>query len=131
MAFIRYPKVPPVSSVSCPELSRLNDERFTQLYEEWQKNTFTIGETFVFQVVDWVRENIGKYLEKSSTVMTSPKPEKGTFGREWYYFHHLFSRMKRSLINKWTSDFNLTGFMAVCFLPCFLLVLNHFTYSQE
>lgn len=110
-----YPNVLPEITIRCCGLSRaqqteLNSGLTTFLTENSQ------GEVCVLTAVDWVKENLQDFLDKSSPAAGagqkapgSPRPS-DVFSRLWIYSHHIYNKSKRKNILEWSKELGLSGF---------------------
>eukprot|EP01126_Amoeba_proteus_P012657 TRINITY_DN15228_c0_g1_i1.p1 TRINITY_DN15228_c0_g1~~TRINITY_DN15228_c0_g1_i1.p1 ORF type:complete len:264 (-),score=52.69 TRINITY_DN15228_c0_g1_i1:231-1022(-) len=108
--FVTYPPQYPYVVARCYvdflsiKISRQQYKLVESKLQEIQQET--IGFPCIVKVVDW--------LETCSLEIKTPEekklPQTQIFVREWFWFHHLYSKEKRRLIIKWAKDGNLTGF---------------------
>lgn len=110
-----YPSVLPEITVRCCDLSRAQQ---TQLHADL--NTFLLencqGEVCVLSAVDWVKENLQLFINKSGSAAPTPKKETASpqseevFSRLWIYSHHIYNKTKRKNILEWSKELGLSGF---------------------
>ena len=108
-----YPSVLPVVFLRAPFLARSKHRSLTdELYNFLDSQTK--GELSVGLAVDWLKENIGAYIDVSSSSKTdsskTPKVPDTKFSRMWIYSHHIYSKIKRKDILEITAELNLSGF---------------------
>jgi len=81
-------------------------------------STMEKSETYVFQVISWIQEQIDELIkrdnskfEKSQEELAPTLPEELVdFERLWIYSHHIKSKTKRQEIAKQARNFELSGF---------------------
>ncbi|XP_034024324.1 RWD domain-containing protein 2B [Thalassophryne amazonica] len=110
-----YPSVLPEITVRCASLSRAQQTRLhadltAYLMENCQ------GEVCVLSAVDWVKDNLQLFINKSSSAAApskkepaSPRPHQ-VFSRLWIYSHHIYNKTKRKNILEWSKELGLSGF---------------------
>ncbi|XP_037533549.1 RWD domain-containing protein 2B [Nematolebias whitei] len=108
-----YPSVLPDITVRCSALSRADQTRLqaqlsTYLMENCQ------GEVCVLAALDWVKDNLHLFINKSSLPAPTPKTESAcpqdAFSRLWIYSHHIYNKSKRKNILEWSKELGLSGF---------------------
>ncbi|XP_051255430.1 RWD domain-containing protein 2B isoform X2 [Dicentrarchus labrax] len=109
-----YPSVLPEITVRCAGLSRAQQ---TQLHADL--NAYLMencqGEVCVLSAVDWVKDNLQLFINKS---LSAPAPKKEStslqpqevFSRLWIYSHHIYNKTKRKNILEWSKELGLSGF---------------------
>ncbi|KAM9853293.1 RWD domain-containing protein 2B [Aulostomus maculatus] len=111
-----YPSALPEITVRCASLSRAQQ---TQLHTSL--NAFLMencqGEVCVLSAVDWVKDNLRVFINKSSSAAPAPKKEPAAaaqsqevFSRLWIYSHHIYNTTKRKNILEWSKELDLSGF---------------------
>ncbi|AWO98702.1 putative RWD domain-containing protein 2B [Scophthalmus maximus] len=109
-----YPSVLPEITVRCAGLSRAQQ---TQLHTAL--NTYLTengqGEVCVLLAVDWVKDNLQFFINKSLTAAPAPRKEPSprteeVFSRLWIYSHHIYNKTKRKNILEWSKELGLSGF---------------------
>eukprot|EP01127_Copromyxa_protea_P023018 TRINITY_DN8509_c0_g1_i2.p1 TRINITY_DN8509_c0_g1~~TRINITY_DN8509_c0_g1_i2.p1 ORF type:complete len:272 (+),score=41.16 TRINITY_DN8509_c0_g1_i2:15-830(+) len=100
-----YPNVSPRCYISILDSSvKFDFKRFNEELEE--KLIEFQGCVCISNVIDWVETEGGNFILSNET----RDGDKLIFVREWFWFHHLYSKVKRKLIVGWSDDLNLTGF---------------------
>ncbi|XP_074496466.1 RWD domain-containing protein 2B isoform X2 [Sebastes fasciatus] len=110
-----YPSVLPEITVRCAGLSRAQQ---TQLHTDL--NAYLMGncqgEVCVLSAVDWAKDNLQLFINKSLSAATaskketsSPRPQE-VFSRLWIYSHHIYNKTKRKNILEWSKELGLSGF---------------------
>lgn len=99
----------------CSSLSRTQQ---TQLHS--CLNTYLIencqGEVCVLSVVDWLKDNVQLYINRSLSAAPAPKKQSASprlqeaFSRLWIYSHHIYNKTKRKSILEWSKELGLSGF---------------------
>ncbi|XP_055854733.1 RWD domain-containing protein 2A [Episyrphus balteatus] len=73
------------------------------------------SDTYMFQVISWIQEQIDDFLTKDTSDLELEKKdhhnEIDDFERLWIYSHHIKSRWKRQEIVRQSRDLDLTGFL--------------------
>ncbi|CAJ1065120.1 RWD domain-containing protein 2B [Xyrichtys novacula] len=110
-----YPSVLPEITVRCSDLSRAQQ---TQLHVDL--NTYLSencqGEVCVLSAVDWVKDNLQLFMNKSLSAAPTCKKETASsqseevFSRLWIYSHHIYNKTKRKNILEWSKELGLSGF---------------------
>lgn len=73
-------------------------------------------EVCVLTAVDWVKDNVQLYINKSLSAAPAPTKEASslrseeTFSRLWIYSHHIYNKTKRKNILEWSKELGLSGF---------------------
>lgn len=103
---------------SCPRCAGLSRAQQTQLHTDL--NAYLVencqGEVCVLSAMDWVKDNLQLFLNKSLSAALTPKKESGSpqpqemFSRLWIYSHHIYNKMKRKSILEWSKELGLSGF---------------------
>ncbi|KAL4647739.1 RWD domain-containing protein 2B [Arapaima gigas] len=109
-----YPKVLPEIVIRCSEVTRaqvpqLHKDLSTHLGETCQ------GEMCVLTAIEWVRDNVQRYVSQNPPSAMVPKeqapgPTREIFTRLWIYSHHIHNRNKRKNIQEWAKELGLSGF---------------------
>ncbi|XP_076812251.1 RWD domain-containing protein 2B-like isoform X2 [Clavelina lepadiformis] len=116
---LSYPlhKLPEVF-VRCSKVTRQMQNKLNEDMQSFIK-TIPIGECCLYQIAQWVVDNIENYItntkESTSTsgkVKNEANPETTpqTFTRLWIYSHHIYNKIKRKSILEWAKELDLTGF---------------------
>ena len=102
----------------CPRCASLSRAQQTQLHTDL--NAYLMescqGEVCVLSAVDWVKDNLQVFINKSSSAAAAPKKESASpwpqevFSRLWIYSHHIYNKTKRKNILEWSKELGLTGF---------------------
>lgn len=110
-----YPSALPEITVRCAGLSRAQQ---TQLHTDL--NTYLIencqGEVCVLSAVDWVKDNLQLFINRSLSAVPVPKKDSAAprpqevFSRLWIYSHHIYNKIKRKNILEWSKELGLSGF---------------------
>ncbi|KAG7243049.1 hypothetical protein INR49_016424 [Caranx melampygus] len=110
-----YPSVLPEITVRCTSLSRAQQ---TQIHADL--NAYLLenckGEVCVLTAVDWVKDNMELYINKSLSAAPAPVKEASSprseeaFSRLWIYSHHIYNKTKRKNILEWSKELGLSGF---------------------
>ncbi|XP_026175322.1 RWD domain-containing protein 2B [Mastacembelus armatus] len=110
-----YPSVLPEITVRCANLSRAHQ---TQLHADL--NAYLIencqGEVCVLPAVNWVKDNLELFINRSLSAAPAPKKESASlrpqevFTRLWIYSHHIYNKTKRKNILEWSKELGLSGF---------------------
>ncbi|XP_068441337.1 RWD domain-containing protein 2B [Clinocottus analis] len=110
-----YPSVLPEITVRCASLSRAQQTQLhTDLNAYLMKNCQ--GEVCVLPAVDWVKDNLQLFINKSLSASTASKKESSSprpqevFSRIWIYSHHIYNKTKRKNILEWSKELGLSGF---------------------
>ncbi|XP_028274947.1 RWD domain-containing protein 2B [Parambassis ranga] len=110
-----YPSVLPEITVRCSDLSRAQQTQFqAQLNAYLMENCQ--GEVCVLPAVDWVKDNLQTFINKSllaapaSKKESSPQGAQEVFSRLWIYSHHIYNKSKRKNILEWSKELGLSGF---------------------
>ncbi|XP_037827418.1 RWD domain-containing protein 2A-like [Lucilia sericata] len=82
-------------------------------------NTMDKSETYIFQVLSWIQEEIQVLMERDASefetndvnVEINAEEELVDFERLWIYSHHIKSKTKRQEIVKQSRNLDLTSFM--------------------
>ena len=104
--------------VLCRRCASLSRAQQTQLHADL--NVYLAencqGEVCVLSAVDWVRDNLQLFINKSLSAAPTPKKEscsprpQAAFSRLWIYSHHIYNKTKRKNILEWSKELGLTGF---------------------
>ncbi|XP_068174166.1 RWD domain-containing protein 2B [Antennarius striatus] len=110
-----YPNELPEISVRCAGLSRAQQ---TQLHIDL--NAYLMencqGEVCVLSAMEWVKDNMQLFINKSLSAGPTPKKEYSSlrpqevFSRLWIYSHHIYNKTKRKNILEWSKELGLSGF---------------------
>ncbi|XP_013868196.1 RWD domain-containing protein 2B [Austrofundulus limnaeus] len=108
-----YPSVLPDTTVRCSALSRAEQTQLqAQLTKYLMENCQ--GEVCVLAALDWVKDNLPLFLNKSLLPAPTPKAESAcppeVFSRLWIYSHHIYNKSKRKNILEWSKELGLSGF---------------------
>ncbi|XP_029373895.1 RWD domain-containing protein 2B [Echeneis naucrates] len=110
-----YPSVLPEITVRCVGLSRAQQTQIrTNLNAYLMENC--LGEVCVLSAVEWVKENMQLFINKSLSAAPAPVKESSTlqpeevFSRLWIYSHHIYNKTKRKNILEWSKELGLSGF---------------------
>ncbi|XP_023118688.2 RWD domain-containing protein 2B [Amphiprion ocellaris] len=110
-----YPSVLPEITVRCSSLSRAQQtELQTHLNVYLTENCQ--GEVCVLSAVDWVKDNLQVFINKSLFTAPVSKKEPASsqpqevFSRLWIYSHHIYNKSKRKNILEWSKELCLSGF---------------------
>ncbi|XP_042343187.1 RWD domain-containing protein 2B [Plectropomus leopardus] len=110
-----YPSVFPEITVRCASLSRAQQTQLhTDLNAYLMENC--LGEVCVLSAVDWVKDNLQLFINKSLSAAAAPKRESSSsrpqemFSRMWIYSHHIYNKTKRKNILEWSKELGLSGF---------------------
>ncbi|KAM8904320.1 RWD domain-containing protein 2B isoform 2-T2 [Spinachia spinachia] len=130
-----YPTVLPEITVRCAGVSRAQQtELHTELHAYLMENCQ--GEVCVLSAVDWVKDNLQVFINKSSSAptaskleSTSPGPQEG-FSRLWIYSHHIYNKTKRKSILEWSKELGLSGF-SMPGKPGIVCVEGHHSACEE
>lgn len=103
--------------VHTPLLSK-NKETYLKNTIEQFINTMDKSETYIYQVLSWLQDEIEGILKKDNKEFESSEISKDIkaedelidFERLWIYSHHIKSKTKRQEIVNQSRDLNLTGF---------------------
>ncbi|XP_019750229.1 RWD domain-containing protein 2B isoform X1 [Hippocampus comes] len=112
-----YPSVVPELTVRCCGLSRAQQ---TQLHAGLKAHLADacLGDVCVLSALEWLRENLCAFVDKSSSAPTPPAckgdaaspPPREAFSRLWIYSHHIYNSTKRKNILEWAKELGLSGF---------------------
>ncbi|XP_061682864.1 RWD domain-containing protein 2B [Syngnathoides biaculeatus] len=110
-----YPSVVPEITVRCSGLSRGQQ---TQLHAGLNAHLADAcpGEVCVLSAVEWLKENLRAYVDKSSSAPPPPLTDAASplrrqaFSRLWIYSHHIYNSTKRKNILEWAKELGLSGF---------------------
>ncbi len=94
---------------------RCLNKTLSRNFSEELTNHIKTSHTFdcsVLSIIEWVKENINRFLNDSDKGSPSPPPQKreAKFSRIFVYFHHIYSVKKRSNIVNWARELSLNGF---------------------
>lgn len=103
------------SGSRCANLSRAQQ---TQLHTDLNAYLMEhcLEEVCVLSAVDWVKDNLQLFINKSLSAAPTPKKESSsprpqeTFSRLWIYSHHIYNKTKRKNILEWSKELGLSGF---------------------
>ncbi|KAM8853412.1 RWD domain-containing protein 2B [Synchiropus picturatus] len=110
-----YPSVLPEVTVRCSSLSRAQQTRLHCALTSYLSENCR-GEVCVLSAVDWVKENLPCFIDKSSPAAPALKREAAHtapvegFTRLWIYSHHIYNTTKRKSILEWSRELGLSGF---------------------
>lgn len=111
-----YPNALPEVFTRAPAMDRESHRRLSEDLHEFLSSQET-GQIMVGLLVDWLQENVHKYLKESSEPASNSTSLQGTgskgetsFTRLWIYSHHIYSKFKRRDIFDWASELRLHGF---------------------
>lgn len=103
---------------SCPRCAGLSRAQQTQLHTDL--NAYLMencqGEVCVLAALDWVKDNLQLFINKSLSAVLAPKKESTSpqpqlmFSRLWIYSHHIYNKVKRKNILEWSKELGLSGF---------------------
>ncbi|KAM6933112.1 RWD domain-containing protein 2B [Xenentodon cancila] len=110
-----YPSVLPDVTVRCSSLSRAQQ---TELQAHLNKHLMEncLGEVCVLAAVDWVKDSLQLFINKSLIDAAAPRKEptsaraQHVFSRLWIYSHHIYNKSKRKNILEWSKELGLSGF---------------------
>lgn len=75
------------------------------------------GEVCVLSAVDWVKDHLQLFVDRSSFAAAAATPKKEShprpvevFSRLWIYSHHIYNKTKRKNILEWSKELGLSGF---------------------
>ncbi|XP_045929126.1 RWD domain-containing protein 2B [Micropterus dolomieu] len=110
-----YPSVLPEITIRCASLSRTQQTQLhTDLNAYLSENSQ--GEVCVLSAVDWVKDNLQFFINKSLSAALAPKKDSASpwlqevFSRLWIYSHHIYNKTKRKNILEWSKELGLSGF---------------------
>ncbi|XP_055923075.1 RWD domain-containing protein 2A [Eupeodes corollae] len=92
-------------------------EKFVKSEIENYIESMEKSDTYIFQVISWIQEQIDDFLAKDTSDLQQFLEKKETqieiddFERLWIYSHHIKSRYKRQEICKQSRDLDLSGFL--------------------
>lgn len=102
----------------CPRCASLSRAQQTQLHTDL--NAYLVencqGEVCVLSAMDWVKDNLQLFINKSLSAAPASKKESASpqpqevFSRLWIYSHHIYNKMKRKNILEWSRELGLSGF---------------------
>uniref|UniRef100_A0A3Q0R3A9 RWD domain containing 2B n=1 Tax=Amphilophus citrinellus TaxID=61819 RepID=A0A3Q0R3A9_AMPCI len=110
-----YPAVLPEITVRCSGLSRAQQTQLQALLNAYLTENCR-GEVCVLSAVEWVKDNLLLFINRSFSEAPSPKEESTSaqppevFSRLWIYSHHIYNKSKRKNILDWSKDLGLSGF---------------------
>ncbi|XP_026221508.1 RWD domain-containing protein 2B [Anabas testudineus] len=110
-----YPSVLPETTVRCSSLSRAQQTQLHSDLNAYLTETCQ-GEVCVLSAVDWVKDNVELYINKSLSAAPAPKKQcasprpQEVFSRLWIYSHHIYNKTKRKNILEWSKELGLSGF---------------------
>lgn len=110
-----YPSVLPEIRVRCSGLSRAQQTELQAHLNEYLMENCQ-GEVCVLAAVDWVKDNLQLFINKSLLTAPTPKKESASpraqqvFSRLWIYSHHIYNKSKRKNILEWSKELGLSGF---------------------
>ncbi|KAL3991536.1 solute carrier family 12 (sodium/potassium/chloride transporter), member 2 [Sarotherodon galilaeus] len=110
-----YPSVLPEITVRCPGLSRAQQTQLQALLNAYLMENCQ-GEICVISAVEWVKDNLQLFIDKSLLEAPAPKKESASprmpevFSRLWIYSHHIYNKSKRKNILDWSKELGLSGF---------------------
>lgn len=103
------------SCFRCSSLSRAQQTEFQAHLNKYLVEN-CLGEVCVLAAVDWVKDNLLLFINKSLLAAASPKKESAcalpqeVFSRLWIYSHHIYNKSKRKNILEWSKELGLSGF---------------------
>ncbi|XP_046811568.1 RWD domain-containing protein 2A [Lucilia cuprina] len=114
-----YPRLENAIVIVHTTLLSKNKESYFKKEIENFINTMDKSETYIFQVLSWIQEEIEVLVERDASefetsevnVETNAEDELVDFERLWIYSHHIKSKTKRQEIVKQSRNLDLTGFM--------------------
>lgn len=129
-----YPTVESASVIlRCADFGRVQEKTIKTLIDEYITTECDSSDTYVFQVVSWIQDNLEmfrgltsrdpeetksndsgidvKSSAGQSTITRSGSNEVIEYERLWIYSHHIKSKTKRQNIVKEAKNLNLTGFL--------------------
>lgn len=110
-----YPTVPPLVLLRCNLLNKEQSNRFGEKIRR-QIDQMIIGEPILLDIINWIRENLPKYLKSCETnsdsgpLKCSNDSDEKNFARFWIFCHHLYSKFKRRDLLNLAHRLQLTGF---------------------
>ncbi|XP_040027079.2 RWD domain-containing protein 2B isoform X1 [Gasterosteus aculeatus] len=137
-----YPRVLPEITVRifclCIRCAGVSRAQQTELHTDL--NAYLVengqGEVCVLSAVDWVKDHLQVFINKSSSAPTaskqesaSPGPQEG-FSRLWIYSHHIYNKTKRKNILEWSKELGLSGF-SMPGKPGIVCVEGHHSACEE
>ncbi|XP_049582159.1 RWD domain-containing protein 2B [Syngnathus scovelli] len=107
-----YPSVVPELTVRCCKLSRAQQAQVHAGLNAHLADT-CLGEACVLSALEWLRDNLRAFVDKSLSAAAAPPPPKKdveAFSRLWIYSHHIYNSTKRKNILEWAKELGLSGF---------------------
>ncbi|XP_077397187.1 RWD domain-containing protein 2B [Festucalex cinctus] len=109
-----YPSVVPELTVRCSKVSRPQQTKLHARLNTHLADT-CMGEVCVLSALEWLRDNLRAFVDKSSS---APPPKRDAvsplrreaFSRLWIYSHHIYNSTKRKNILEWAKELALSGF---------------------
>ena len=107
-----YPNQSPHISLRCTSITK---ERILDLKNDIDKYKETlIGKPMVFDIINWIKENINDYFIIHSDKITTQKSV-FTCGTALLHLDHMRNRIKYSkTISRWAAELSLTGRLIIC-----------------
>jgi acylphosphatase len=110
-----YPlKEHPIFTIRTDSLTRQQETAIKKAIEIFIKSDeICVGETFVYQVVTWLENEINKIIGNQINLENEDCEETKDeeMERIWIWSHHIYSKIKRQNIMKLTRNNDLSGFM--------------------
>lgn len=75
--------------------------------------TLERGELCLCFVIEWLKDNTPKYMveaERSEPIPSKTKKTDPYFSRMWIYSHHIYNKTKRTDMQRFAKELDLTGF---------------------
>ena len=87
------------------------NRKFTEDLKNFINNAHS-NDSSVLEIVEWIKENLQNYLNKSNSNRNESGVSNSLFNlsRMWIYSHHIYSVNKRKSIIQWAKNFDLDGF---------------------
>nr|XP_020468804.1 RWD domain-containing protein 2B [Monopterus albus] len=112
-----YPSVLPEITIRCASLNRAQQTQLHADLSAYLIGNFQ-GEVCVLSAVNWVKENLHLFINRSLSTAPAPKKEfasprsrsQEVFSRLWIYSHHIYNKAKRKNILEWSKELGLSGF---------------------
>ena len=115
-----YPDIIPKISLSSPGITRNSSDLLKSELEKYTKSL--LGQPMIMDIVMWLQEHATKYMNQDTHISERKESlcEKSSEDEETGYIaalhlDHIRAKTKYvKTIQKWTKEFNLTGFLAFC-----------------